>query len=319
MHGEAGVRGAAQQAVELLDLAPLALPPHPDAFAGVPLPHAMEQEEACRPVGVVRGVERPMPARAAARIAVVARASRPPRREVAQEGEVQMRIGCCRAPAPRGAPELCDALHAVEQRRDDDHGARRRGHPIGGRARQAPRRDQAADHPLHDLDGELACGQEQQQARRPRAPAVTPARRESHAGASSAAVRSRDRAEVGRGGVREEEARPRPPTRRLVETSLSRSAGVPADQVVARRGPRVVGRRPLGDLPRTLDAPERHTQLGVAGGLRQLLHGLPVAVAAVEVHAAVHRGRIALQHLLDQADALEVERPVERRRRTGGW
>ena len=45
---EARVGRAAQQAVELLDLAALALPAHPRVLAGVPLPVAMEQEEAIR-------------------------------------------------------------------------------------------------------------------------------------------------------------------------------------------------------------------------------------------------------------------------------
>jgi hypothetical protein len=52
--------------------------------------------------------------------------------------------------------------------------------------------------------------------------------------------------------------------------------------------------------------------LGLSGRFSQLLDGLPVDVAAEEVHAAVHAGRIALQDLLDQADALDVVRPIER-------
>ena len=43
---EARVGGAAQQPVELLDLAALALPPHPQALSGVPLPQPVKQEEA---------------------------------------------------------------------------------------------------------------------------------------------------------------------------------------------------------------------------------------------------------------------------------
>ncbi|MNZ49332.1 hypothetical protein D3C78_670970 [compost metagenome] len=42
---EAGIGGAAQQAVQLMELAPLALPPHPAALAGVELAMAMEQQE----------------------------------------------------------------------------------------------------------------------------------------------------------------------------------------------------------------------------------------------------------------------------------
>ena len=42
---EARVGGAAQQAIELLDLAALALPAHPEPFALVPLAEAVKQEE----------------------------------------------------------------------------------------------------------------------------------------------------------------------------------------------------------------------------------------------------------------------------------
>ena len=55
---EAGVGGAAQQAVELLDLAALALPSHPEAFLLVPLARAMEQEEAIRAAVAMFGVQR---------------------------------------------------------------------------------------------------------------------------------------------------------------------------------------------------------------------------------------------------------------------
>ena len=43
---------------------------------------------------------------------------------------------------------------------------------------------------------------------------------------------------------------------------------------------------------------------------------MPVAIAAREVHASIDRRRIPLQHLLDQADALEELAPVERRDET---
>ena len=51
-----GVGGAAQQLVQLVDLAPLPLPAHPAALAGVPLPVAVEDVEA-RVVGRVAPVQ----------------------------------------------------------------------------------------------------------------------------------------------------------------------------------------------------------------------------------------------------------------------
>ena len=62
------VRRAAQQAIELLDLAALALPSHPAAFLAIPLPGAVEEIEAVAvPVAVAR-VERLDAGAAAARI-----------------------------------------------------------------------------------------------------------------------------------------------------------------------------------------------------------------------------------------------------------
>src|SRR6185295_16771581 len=57
---KSGVAGAAKQAVELLDLPPLALPSHPHPFLLVPLPIAMEQVEAAAAVAgvaLVQGVD----------------------------------------------------------------------------------------------------------------------------------------------------------------------------------------------------------------------------------------------------------------------
>ena len=77
LHGEAGVRRAAQQAVELLDLAALALPAHPDSLALVPPPVAMEEEEAIRVVRrrTARSAPRcPLAPRRACRVVLASRA-----------------------------------------------------------------------------------------------------------------------------------------------------------------------------------------------------------------------------------------------------
>ena len=78
-----------------------------------------------------------------------------------------------------------------------------------------------------------------------------------------------------------------------------------------------MGRAPadsaLGGLARALDRPQGHPELPLPGAVGQLLHRLAVAVAAQEVHAAVRRSRVALQHPLDEAHRLEVLAPVEGR------
>ena len=55
--GKAFAGPAAEQGVELRQLAPLAFVTHPQAFDRVPAARPMEQEEDVRPVGLVFGVE----------------------------------------------------------------------------------------------------------------------------------------------------------------------------------------------------------------------------------------------------------------------
>ncbi len=66
-------------------------------------------------------------------------------------------------------------------------------------------------------------------------------------------------------------------------------------------------------VARARNGPERDADLGLAARIRQLLDGLPVAVAARKVHAAVHAGGVALEHMLHEAHTLEVPAPVVRR------
>ena len=122
-----------------------------------------------------------------------------------------------------------------------------------------------------------------------------------------------DRAEVGHAGVAEREPPDAPRQARAVGDVGLEVAAALADQVVADVGGAVGGGAGLGRLPRALHRAQRHAHLGLAGGLGQLLHRVPVAVAAEEVHARVDPGGVALQHALDQAHRLDVLAPVERR------
>ena len=73
---------------------------------------------------------------------------------------------------------------------------------------------------------------------------------------------------------------------------------------------------PLRGLAGALDGAERDADLSLAGGVGDLLHGLAVAVPALEVHPRVDARQVAPQDLLDEADALDETAPVERRQRT---
>ena len=216
----------------------------------------------------------------------------------------------------RCASSSRDALDAVEDRRHDHHRPRvdrerasssSRGSRRGGIRWLISR--------CSDLDRQLARRHERRAARP--APASRRAsrarRRRRRRRATSTAVPTRDRAEIAGRRVRGRTAR----------RSRCRQSGLPADaalelppaaadQVIADVRLARVGRA-LGDLPRALDALQRDAHLAFAGRLGQLLDGVAVAVAAAEVHPAVDAGRIALQHLLDEADALEELAPVEGR------
>ena len=64
-------------------------------------------------------------------------------------------------------------------------------------------------------------------------------------------------------------------------------------------------------LAGALDRLQREQELAVAGRRGELLDRVAIAVAAAEVHSRVDGRGIALQHLLDQADAFEELAPVE--------
>jgi len=119
-----------------------------------------------------------------------------------------------------------------------------------------------------------------------------------------------DRAEIEGGGAAEHEApQPGREARAVLDVGLE-IAPPRSDQVIAHVRGAVRGPAPLAGLARAFHGAQRDTDLGFARRFGQLFHRVAVAIAAEEVHAAVHARGIAPQHLLDQADALEVLRPV---------
>ena len=77
--------------------------------------------------------------------------------------------------------------------------------------------------------------------------------------------------------------------------------------------PAVVERLVAARRLRQLDRPADDVGLGPPRALRELLDRVAVAIARGEVHQRVRAGRVAAQQVLDQADALEKQRPVDRR------
>ena len=67
------------------------------------------------------------------------------------------------------------------------------------------------------------------------------------------------------------------------------------------------------DLPRGLDGLERDPDLRFRDRLGELFDGAALAIAAQEIHPRVGARRIAPQRVFDEADALDVLAPVDRR------
>ena len=83
--------------------------------------------------------------------------------KIAEDGEVDVRVDVAERLHLEMREELGDVFDAIENRRHDHHRARRRRHALELEPRQPPRRDQLADDPLQNLDGELARGNEREQ------------------------------------------------------------------------------------------------------------------------------------------------------------
>ena len=141
---KAGVRRAAEEAIELLDLAALSLPADPRLFADVPLPIAVEQKKPI--VGTKFDVE-PLHARAGTfeDRRVVRHVGRARVDEITEYREMNARIEVADGEDFEMFDQPVDASRADQHRGHDHHRAGALWNAFGKiEARQALRRDQAA-------------------------------------------------------------------------------------------------------------------------------------------------------------------------------
>ena len=162
LHGEARVRGPAQDGVELLELSPLALPPHPDVLARVPLPHAVEQVEPVRASLAEAGVQGldAGPRRFQDRL-VLRHLLRGGVDEVAQDREVDAGVEIAESQDLDVLDEGGHRGHARQQRGHDHHGPRVLGNSGGElQAGEPPRRRPTRGQALDEGDRHLAGRQQ---------------------------------------------------------------------------------------------------------------------------------------------------------------
>jgi hypothetical protein len=162
LHRIGRVRGPAQQAVELAQLAALALPAHPAALRGVPHPFAVEQEEA---VGAARGVALVESADALEGFTQVCVVLGPVLRggvgEVGQQREAQLRVGVGQVMDFQALGQGSAALGADEQGRHDDEGRAVRGDAVLEiELGQDARRQHQGEQVMHQADGQVGGRQQ---------------------------------------------------------------------------------------------------------------------------------------------------------------
>ena len=316
LHRKARLLRAAQQTIELLDLPALALPAHPDLIALVPAALAVEQKEAAAFGGGAPLVQRrdavlggPNEAGVVGSFAV--------RRvdAVAQNREMNARIGVRQRRDLQPFEQFLDLRDRSQQHRDDDHRAGVCGQPfLELETQESPRADDQRHEPLDDDNRDFTGGHQEQQPDPELHRQVTARPRDIiNSERGDQRGKNRDRAEVAGGWRVGEDSSCATGQRRPVTNIRFEIAAAVADQMVANVCGAIGHRAGFRRLTRAFNRAKRNPDLRLARRRGELFHCLPFAIAAEEIHRAVDPGRIALQHLLDEADGLEVVAPVERR------
>ncbi len=308
---EGRVGRAAQQPVQLAQLAALALPSHPDTLGRVPLPPAMQNPEAVAasgrgPVASVQRVDRR--ARPCEQRGIPGERFGRSIRPIRQEREAQLGVRVGQRMHLQPADHLLDLGFVGQQHRDDDERAQLRRHaPRELELRQPPRAHEPGDEALDQRDGEVGGREEaEQRQQRDDARAGAAVRRPHGRRGDDREGRQRDRAEVQRRRLANPRAaQPLPDGNTEAEVALERRAAL-RDQVVtgvAAAG-LLAGRRGR----RHADGPPGHLQLVAPASPRQLLDGVAVPVPRRKIHLR-HARPVAQLHV-HEAHALEEIRPV---------
>ena len=309
---EAAVHRAAQRAVERVQLATLALPPHPARLGGVPCARAMQQQEthaagnrAVMPVqpcdaGSGRRQQRLISCGLGG-VSV---------RPVRQQGEVEVAFRAGQMMHLKMLDLLGDRGLAGQQHRHGDQRAQRRGHAVTQvEARQRARAKTAGHAAIGQGDGRIhrrdqaAEGKQGQHVAADAQSGQEADRQGQHEGADQP-----DGAEVKADAERHVQPhRQGPPRRAIAELRLEGQPGV-ADQVDAGVGPAPViaeGRR----AARAGDGEGRDIGLGAPGMAGEVFDGTAVEIACREIHAA--KGAGGRQHAIDLAHHFKQHVPVD--------
>jgi 3',5'-cyclic AMP phosphodiesterase CpdA len=313
--------GAAQQCVQVRQLAALALIAHPATFPRIPAPRTVEQEEpvAARLIAASRVflVQRrnPLLGQLQQRL-VLGKCFLRRVRKIGQQAEVQMCVPIGQKPHLERFDQLLDAGGAGEQGRHHHQRAHLRRDACGEvHAGQGLRRHQQAGEPVHQRPGQLTGRQHRQHADRRPCPAGQVGHRHGPQQYGGDERREQDDpAQINR----QRRAAERPARRRQRRAAhLHRALELrPArvDQVVTDvRGAGIgAGWRLYRRGARQLDGLARHLALVHGALFCHRLGGVAIAVAGGKIHPAVNIGRIVAQRLIDDAQVLDEIAPFQR-------
>ncbi len=321
---ESLARAAAQQLIEVAELAALALIAHPEALLRIPAPRAMQEEERLGATGVLAAGGR---ARAIFLVEDLdARARQAEQRLVfrlrflgrvaviGEQGELQVRVAIGEEADFERLDQLIDGGDTAQHRRHHHQRA-----PVGRdaaleiQARQEGGVGHQRDDPVDECDRKMRRGQRRGCAGRHqqpfRQPGSSPVDREER---GEDRRQQRDAAQIGR--QRHAAAK----VAQDVDGRQARLGGADkvrktfVDQVEAHVRSPGAGVRPGLGLVRKLDRLARNLDLGQAAEAREALHHVPVPVARGEIHRRIDRIGILAQLLLHRAHAFDELAPVHR-------
>ena len=305
---EAGVGGAAQQAVQLVKLAALPLPSHPLALRGIPVPSSMEQH---KPVTAGQ--------RAVARVQRVdAGDGRVEQRGVAggvgrvgigpirQKREMDLAVEAGQMMHLEMSDVRRDGLARHEHRWHGDQRAQLRRNAVAKfQSRQAFSAEPSGDHAVHDRDGSVDRRDESDEDEHREQPGVGRDGGQGEQGQcqkTGAHERSPDKVAA---HARRRTCPPKPGRDgRAIAKRFFKGPAAAGDQVVAR-----VALPCCRSAARRSHRALRNVEFGMLAAACQALDRRPVAVAGRKVHA--RKFRAIAQCRIDQADFLQEVRPLD--------
>jgi hypothetical protein len=311
-YGEGALGAPQHELVELGQLAPLALPPHPDTLARVPPAGPVEEIERILAAAGVAGVERAdaLDRRLHDRGVALARLGRRVG-EVAQHREVEVRLPVGQELDLEVFQRLAHRLHAPEESRDDDRGAELGRDPVFVQVElgQRPRRQERGDELVHQVDGDVGRRDEAEQDHGdPRRPGGRPTQPQER---GERGCRDREQAaHEHRVGMAPHPAVGRLPGGRVIAGHGLELGEPVVDQVVADVGSPRIRRVPLHGRAGALHRAPGDGLLGPAGPLRDALDHVPVPVAAGERHPGVEARGILAQGRVQAALILDEGPPI---------